>query len=222
MNQSIRQSPWLLLAEVVLFVLIFIGQRWHLIPVSKIPFLFLVCWLSLRVRGLRWKDMGLARFRSWAATLGLGTALGVAMELLQLFVTQPLLVAVTKKAPDLSSFRRVAGNPRLLVLMLLLVWILAAFGEELVYRGFVMNRLADFGKRTRAAWVISLLIMSVVFGFAHYEQGITGIIDEGIMGFLYGVAYLAADRTLAVTIIAHGVQDTVDMILLFLGKYPGI
>ncbi len=222
MNPSIRNSPWLLLAEMVLFVLIFIAQQWHLIPVSKIPYLFLVCWLSLRLRGLRWRDVGLARFRSWPVTLGLGAALGLAMELLQLFVTQPLLVSVTKRGPDLSSFRRLVGNPKLLVVMLLLVWTLVAFGEELVYRGFVLNRLADFGKGTRAAWGTSLLLMSIAFGFAHYEQGITGIIDEGFMGFLLGLAYLACDRKLAVPIVAHGIQDTVDMILLFLGKYPGI
>src|SRR5260370_38346566 len=102
MNPSIRNSRWLLLAEVVLFVLIFIADQWHLIPVSKVPFLFLVCWLSLRIRGLRWRDVGLARFRSWPVTLGLGAAIGIEMELVQLFVTQPLLVSVTKTAPVLS------------------------------------------------------------------------------------------------------------------------
>jgi membrane protease YdiL (CAAX protease family) len=222
MNPSIRKSPWLLLAEVVLFVLIFVAQQQDLIPVSKIPFLFLVCWLSLRTRGLRWRDVGLAHFRSWPLTLGLGAALGIGLELLQLFVTQPLLASVTKRGPDLSSFRRLAGNPKLLVVMILLVWILAAFGEELVYRGFVLNRLADFGKGTKAAWVTSLVLMSVAFGFAHYKQGITGIVDEGFMGFLYGIAYLACDRKLAVPIVAHGIQDTVDMVLLYLGKYPGL
>src|SRR5262252_6241299 len=130
MNRSIRQSPWLFLAEVALFVLIFIAQRRHLIPVSKVPFLFLVCWASLRIRGLSWRDVGLVRFRSWAATLGLGAALGVALELLQLLVTQPLLVSVTKKAPDLSSYRQLAGNPKLLVLLIVSVWVIAAFGEE--------------------------------------------------------------------------------------------
>jgi membrane protease YdiL (CAAX protease family) len=106
--------------------------------------------------------------------------------------------------------------------MLLLVWTLAAFGEELVYRGFVLNRLAEFGNGTKAAWVTSLLLMSIAFGFAHYEQGITGIIDEGFMGLLFGLAYLACNRKLAVPIIAHGIQDTVDMVLLYLGKYPGM
>ena len=218
---SAAYRPWLLPVEVASFVLIFVARQRHLLPVSKIPYLFLVCWLSLRLRGLRWKDVGLGLFRSWAVTLGLGVALGVALESLQLFATQPFIAWVTGKGPDLSSFRHVSGNPTLLGVMLLLVWVLAAFGEELIYRGFVMSRVAELGRGTKAAWAVGLVVMSVVFGFAHYEQGITGIIDEGLMGFLYGLAYLACDRTLAVPIIAHGIQDTVDLVLLFLDKYPG-
>ena len=218
---SVRKGSWLLPMEVALFALIFVGEHRHLLPVSKIPYLFVVCWLSLRLRGLGWKDVGLGLFRSWPVTLGLGVALGVALESLQLFATQPFIAWATGKGPDLSSYRQLAGNPKLLAVMLLLVWVLAAFGEELIYRGFVMNRVAEFGKRTKGAWAVSLLVMSVVFGFAHYDQGITGIIDEGLMGFLYGLAYLACNRTLAVPIIAHGLQDTVDLVLLFLGKYPG-
>jgi membrane protease YdiL (CAAX protease family) len=51
---------------------------------------------------------------------------------------------------------------------------------------------------------------------------VTGIIDEGLMGLLLGVIYLRSGRNLAVPIIAHGVQDTVDLVLIFLGKYPGM
>jgi len=218
---SAGRRLWLLPMEVAFFVVIFVAQQRHLLPVSKIPYLFVVCWLSLRLRGLGWRDMGLGLFRSWPVTLGLGLVLGVALESLQLFATQPFIAWVTGKGPNLSSYRQLAGNPRLLAVMLLLVWVLAAFGEELVYRGFVMNRVAEFGNRTKAAWAVSLLVMSIVFGFAHYDQGITGIIDEGLMGFLYGLAYLGCNRTLAVPIIAHGLQDTLDLVLLFLGKYPG-
>jgi len=60
------------------------------------------------------------------------------------------------------------------------------------------------------------------FGLAHAYQGITGIIDEGLMGFLLGVIYMRTGRNLAVPIIAHGVSDTIDFILIYLGKYSGM
>jgi len=34
--------------------------------------------------------------------------------------------------------------------------------------------------------------------------------------------YLGTGRNLLVPIIAHGVCDTIDMILIFLGKFPGM
>jgi uncharacterized protein len=48
------------------------------------------------------------------------------------------------------------------------------------------------------------------------------MIDEGLMGLLLGLIYLRTKRNLAVPIIAHGIQDTIDFVLIFLGKYPGM
>jgi hypothetical protein len=105
--------------------------------------------------------------------------------------------------------------------MIALIWILAAFGEELVYRGYLMNRVADLGHSTRSAWIVSLFVISVLFGLSHYQQGLTGIIEEGSDGLILGLMYLAYGRNLAIPIVAHGVCDTLDIALLFMGKYPG-
>ena len=72
--------------------------------------------------------------------------------------------------------------------------------------------------RTRRAWIITLIVVHVAFGLAHAYQGWTGIIDEGLMGLLLGVIYLRTGRNLAVPIIAHGVCDSIDFVLMFLGK----
>ena len=185
-----RRSRWLALAEFAVVGLIFYADSRHLIPLSKTPFLFLLGWGSLRLRGLRWRDVGLTRDRAWIAVIGLGVGAGLLMEAFQLFVSQPLLVRLTGEQPDLSDFRSLHGNLKLLLVFLALTWTLAAFGEELVWRGYLMNRAADLGKRTRAAWVVSLLAVNAVFGFAHAYQGITGILDESLMGFLLGLLYL--------------------------------
>ena len=41
-----------------------------------------------------------------------------------------------------------------------------------------------------------------------------------VLGMCAGILYLATGCNLLVPIIAHGVGDTVDVLLLFLGKYP--
>ena len=213
-----RQSKWLILVELAIVGLIFVADAHHLIPVSKTPFLFLLAWISLRLRGLRWRDVGLLRFSNWRTTLLLGVGGGILMELIELFLSQPLLIRLTGKQPDLSDFYALRGNLKLTGLALALTWTLAAFGEEMVWRGYLMNRVADLGNRSRLAWAASLVLVNVGFGFAHSYQGITGIIDEGFMGLLLGLLYLATN--LSVPIVAHGVADTIDVLLLFTGKYP--
>ena len=42
------------------------------------------------------------------------------------------------------------------------------------------------------------------------------------MGVLLGLIYLGARRNLFAPVLAHGVQDTVDLLLIFLGVYPGM
>lgn len=217
-HPSWRHSKWLILVELAMVALVFVADAHHLIPVSKTPFLLLLAWGSLRLRGLRWRDVGLSRYRRWRTTLLLGIGGGVLMELIELFITQPLLIRLTGKQPDLSDFLALKGNLRLTGLALVLTWTLAAFGEEMVWRGYLMNRVADLGNRSRIAWAASLVLVNAAFGFAHSYQGITGIIDEGFMGLLLGLLYLATN--LSVPIVAHGVADTIDVLLLFTGKYP--
>ena len=217
-----RQSKWLILAELVVVALIFVADARKLIPLSKTPFLLAFGWLSLRVRKIRWRDIGLRRYQSWPATLGAGVGVGLLLEVFQLFISQPVLVRALGKQPDLELFRALHGNLKWTLLALAGTWTLAAFGEEMVYRGYLMNRVADVLNRTRSAWIVSLMVVHVGFGLAHAYQGITGILDEGLAGLLLGLVYLGTKRNLAVPIIAHGIGDTIDFVLIFLGKYPGM
>jgi hypothetical protein len=74
------------------------------------------------------------------------------------------------KQPDLEDFRPLIGNLKLTLVFLALTWTLAAFGEEMVYRGYLMNRVADLFNRTRRTWIISLIVVHVAFGLAHAYQ----------------------------------------------------
>ncbi len=59
----------------------------------------------------------------------------------------------------------------------------------------VSNRVADLGRGTRTAWIVSLFVISALFGFSHYQQGLTGIIEKGSDGLILGLMYLAYRRT---------------------------
>ncbi|MGB2603381.1 MAG: CPBP family intramembrane glutamic endopeptidase [Candidatus Sulfotelmatobacter sp.] len=219
---SWRQSKWLAAGELVVVALIFAADARHLIPLSKTPFLLAFAWISLWVRKIGWRRVGLTPYRNWKVTLGLGVGAGLLLEGFELFVSQPLLVRWLGKQPDLETFRALNGNLKWTLIAIAGAWTLAAFGEEMVYRGYLMNRVADLLNRTRRAWIISLIAVHVGFGLAHAYQGMTGAIDEGLMGLLLGLIYLRTGRNLSVPIVAHGVSDSIDFVLIFLGKYPGM
>ena len=144
------------------------------------------------------------------------------MELFSTFVTVPMLTRLTGQPPDLSDFRSTVGDARMLLFWLALNWTLAAFGEELGFRGYVMPRLADLGGRTRAAWIASLAVTSLLFGWGHGGQGVTGMAQETLAGLMLGGLYLASGRNLTVSIVAHGVSNTLAFVLIYLGRYPGV
>jgi len=217
-----RDSVWLLLVEFAVVIGLFVADVYHHIVFSKSPYLFLLGWASLRLRGMRWKEIGFARPKSWGKAFGIGIAVGLAMEFLELFVTQPLLARWIGKMPDLSDFADLVGNAKLLLLYLALVWVLGALGEEIVYRAYLMNRVAGLFSNARVAWTVSLIVVSVAFGCAHLDQGSTGMVENILNGLMLGGLYLACGRNLAVPVIAHAFSDTLDFLLIYLGKYPGM
>jgi CAAX protease family protein len=211
----------LFVIEVLVIATVFHLDYLGLLPISKTPYLFLLGWVSIRLRGLRWKDVGLKIAQPFLKLFALGIVVGVAMEALELFATQPLLTRLLSKGPDLHEFQRLVGNTQLLILGIILAWILAAFGEETVYRGYLLNRCADLLGRSTVAWTASAVLITLLFGLAHFPQGPTGIIENVIDGAILAAMYFATGRNLWVPIVAHGIQDTVDVLLIYLGWYPG-
>lgn len=209
-------------AEIAIILGIFVADYYHLVPLSKTPFLFALGWLSLRMRGFRWRDVGFAAPGNWAVAIGIGLAAGAAMSALELLVTQPLLVSAMGQPPNLSDFGAIRGDAGVFALTMAIIWVLAAFGEELVYRGYLMTRFARLLSGEGWAWTMSLVVVSLIFGFGHVDQGPTGMLENVINGLLLGALYLATGRNLVAPIVAHGIANSIDLTLIFLGKYPGM
>jgi uncharacterized protein len=227
LNTSEEKSHWqrsnrLAFLEFALIAAVYIADWKHHIFLNKVPYLLLVGWLSLRLRGMRWRNVGFGLYGSWGKTLLVGILAGAVMEMLELFCTQPLLARLTGQMPDLSSFDQVAGNLKWLAISLAFTWTLFALGEELIFRGYLMNRIADLMGRSASSWAVALVLASIMFGLSHFGQGIAGVSENFVDGMILGALYLKFGRKLAVPIIAHGVTDTVDFLLIFFHRYPGL
>jgi hypothetical protein len=185
----------------------------------KLP-LLLFGWLSMWLRRVGWRQTGLSRPASWPATVLAAILVGLAYNALDIGVILPLLHRLTGEPLNLSEFASLKGNTGTLLVLAAASWLSAAFPEEMLYRGYLLNRLADIVGRSGAGWALSAALVSLTFGLAHHAQGITGVLDNVLAGLLFAGLYLGSGRNLWLPILAHGVIDTSSVVLLYLGFHP--
>jgi membrane protease YdiL (CAAX protease family) len=214
---------WTACIEIGLVGGVLVADRMHLVPVSNTPFLLALAWISLRMRHLTWRDVGLVRPDSWTQAIAVGIVAGLALECFSLLATEPLIGWVTGVSPDRSDMRPVVGSPVMLGVALALNWTLAAFGEEMVWRGYLLNRIMGLGFRGTLGPLLCLFLTSALFGIAHGEsQGLAGMLQESFAGLALGSLYFAFGRRLAIPVIAHGASNSLALIMIFFNRYPGL
>lgn len=133
--------------------------------------------------------------------IGLATALGY----------PPSQSAVLTNQPDtLSGF---------LLDIVFGVWIGAAIGEELFFRGLLLNKFTTLFGSDRRALVLAVLAQGIWFGAGHSSQGISGMIMTGTIGVVVGTYFVTRGRRALIPLmIGHGLVDTVSQTIFFFGR----
>ena len=203
--------------ELLLGAAIVVGYNvFHVIP-NEVPILFVLGLLSVRLRDGRLSAMGFKRPASWARVVQIAIGAAALRILLGEFVIDPLTERFWPPAVIPAEAAEITGNIKVALLALVIVWGFAAFGEEIAYRGYLLTRAADLGRRTAPAYWVGMILISVLFGVGHYYKGPGGMIDSGIAGLILGSAYILSGRNLWTSILAHGFIDTVGVTVLYFG-----
>jgi membrane protease YdiL (CAAX protease family) len=216
---SLASSRALSLFEVLLGAGIVIGHNVFRVVPNEVPILCALAILTMRVRSGRW-DWGSLGFKqpgSWTRVVVVALAAATLRVALGDFVIDPLTAHFWPPAVAPAGTDELAGNIRLTLLYLPLIWGFAALGEEVSYRGYLLNRAAQAGGASTGAYWLAVLITAVLFGYGHYYKGPAGVVDSGMAGLVLGAAYLLAGRNLWVTILAHGFIDTFGLGMAYLG-----
>ena len=184
-----------------------------------------IVWAGLRLRGQTFEHFGLSfRFSGWrplVRTVLLSTPVMIA-ALLSFVVGQTIMVIIMQDAApelqkaDLSSYAFLQGNLPMFLLTMAGVYIVSSFGEEIIYRGFLINRLGEFGKGGRSMRIIAAVISAIIFGLIHFSWGITGVVQTTVMGLALAAAYFLTKRNLWVLVLAHVYLDTLLLAPLYL------
>lgn len=185
-------------------------------PVAIAAALLLIHW-RLRASGESWAAVGLARpasaLRPLLVALGLYLAVLAAVSI----VVHPLAQAFRWPPQELGRFAAIHGQPWRLVVLLLIAWTSAACGEEIVFRGFLQGRLQRLLGAGAARSALAIVMQSAVFGLCHAYLGMRGMANAAVVGLVFGSALIACRGNLWPLILAHGLTDSVTLVLLYRG-----
>jgi hypothetical protein len=171
--------------------------------------------VSLFIRREKITVMGFKRPKSWSRTVGFTFVSAILLQLFDAGLVMPILNRLTGQTLDYSGFAHLQGNLGQLALLLALSWTLAGLGEELAYRGYLQKVLTDVFGSGLAGVTLTLILSSVLFGLAHTEQGVIGVIVATGDALVFSLLKRKFDNNLWAAILAHGFYNSLGVIIFY-------
>ena len=119
---------------------------------------------------------------------------------------------------DLSSIEDIRGNLTGYIVLMFIMWIFAAFGEEFLFRGYYMKTLAELLGNTNKAWMLSAIVTSLYFGVSHIYQGLIGVVSVFLWSLTISLIFNKNRNNLLLLVLIHGIYDSIGITLIFLNK----
>ncbi len=216
------------LIDLVILALVFWGV-WSLrfVGVGNIGVWSMLAGVSVGLLLLKMKDQSLASIGlvSWAkGRVNLRSKTLGALMVIVLAMVGGAAVFTALLGP-MDSGATITEQPDTIGLFLLDilvgVWIGAALGEEIFFRGLLLSKFQTIfaGNGVSAKWAgaAAVVAQAIWFGAGHASQGITGIAVTGFIGLCLGFYYMyRSPGNLWPMIIAHGLANTIALTLNFL------
>lgn len=159
-----------------------------------------------------WRELGFVRPESWVRTATIGIVFGVFLKFLVKMVLMPLLGG----PPVNPAYHYLAGNTAALPGILIAVIVVAGFGEETLFRGYMFERSRRLFGGSVLAKMLTVVFTAAWFGSLHYrEQGLAGAEQAWITGLTFGTIFAITGR-IWMLMFAHAAYDVVAILLIYL------
>lgn len=226
-------SRQFILLEILFFVVFALGTKalalaWtpkYAGPITLI-FTLLVLTKYMHRQGKSWAQYGLKPLegikpklmvipQAMLVAVGFVIAVGTVLMLAKVFEISAL--AQVSDGVE-ARFGEVRDNLPKFLMWLGIIWVSAAIGEEMFFRGYLVTRLQEALPSSLLATTIAVLIPALIFGYGHYHyQGLRGFVMTGLIGLSFGISFLLLKKNLWPIILVHGVVDSLAFTALYLG-----
>lgn len=146
-------------------------------------------------------------------TVAAGVMTGIILKLAMKAIVMPLF-----NAPPINhTYRHLTGNTAELPWALYAVIVGAGFGEEVLFRGYLFERLRRLMGAGPQTTVARVLITTCLFAVAHFpEQGLPGVQQAAVMGLVFGTLF-AITKRLWLPMVTHAAFDITAVMLIYKG-----
>ena len=192
-------------------------------PISLVASLGAATW-RLKKNNELWKSVGFIQDQSklklivWTIIALITTILAgnIAAQLASSFIGTTSSGASEINQVMEGRFANLPGNLPVYIFWLVIAWVIGGFTEELLFRGFLINRFEKLFYRIPFAIALAVITQALIFGQQHYYyQGITGLVSTGVIGIFSGIIYVTCKRRLWPLILSHGLANTLGMTIMF-------
>jgi uncharacterized protein len=191
----------------ILAILLILAGNFVIVPLSAVLALI---WVHLS--NTPWREIGYVRPKSWVRSLILGVVFGIAFKILMKAIVMPLL-----GAPPINwAYHYLAGNTAAIPGMIFVLIVVAGFGEETLFRGYMFEHLGKLFGSGQWAKVFIVLITSVLFSLEHYtDQGLPGVEQALVTGLVFGTIFAVTSR-IFMLMVMHAAFDLTALAIIYL------
>ena len=192
----------------ILAILIILAGNFVMAPLSAI---LALVWA--KISNTPWREIGYVRPRSWTKTIATGIVFGVAFK----FTMKALVMPLFGAPPINWAYHFVTGNAAVIPSMVYTMIVVAGFGEETFYRGWMFERVGKLFGQSVTAKIATVLITSVMFASMHYpDQKLPGVEQAFVTGLIFGSIF-AITGQIFMLMIAHAAFDLTALWMIYYG-----
>src|ERR1041385_5036432 len=161
-----RQRVWV---DCVMIAFAMLFPHYAHLPMYAYPFVVLgVIWIYLNFNRESFNSIGFRFSDLKFKTFYTGAAIGLAYAAFHFWVLRPFIIHLGFKSANLSDFNFIRHHFLNYLFLILLAAVLVIPYEEIVFRGFIFNRIKAM---FRKSFLVSGIITSILFALYHWQEG---------------------------------------------------
>jgi membrane protease YdiL (CAAX protease family) len=186
------------------------------LPMYAYPFVVLgVIWIYLNLNGENFTSIGFRFADLKMRAFWVGGAIGLVYAAFHFWILGPFITRLGFKSANLSDFSFIRHHFINYILLILLAAVLVIPYEEIVFRGFIFNRLRMMFK---GSFIVSGLVTSALFALYHWQEGAGAVIAIFIFALFITWLYKLFKGNLWYLIFFHILYDVFMLTMILLGK----